>query len=42
MTMIEIHRNLLKLPTPDVREDDEYMHFAKSFAKRQKKLPQRA
>ncbi|XP_046848019.1 uncharacterized protein LOC124441589 [Xenia sp. Carnegie-2017] len=42
MAMLEIAGKLLQEPTPNTSEDDEYMHFAKSFAKRLRKLPERA
>lgn len=45
LAMIQIAEKLLKEPTekqPRVEEDDEELHFAKSLAKRVKKLPERA
>ena len=45
LAMIEIAEKLLQEPsekTPSVDEDDEEMLFARSFAKRLKKLPERA
>ena len=46
LAMIQIAEKLLKepseKPSSDINEDDEHMHFARSFAKRLKKLPERA
>lgn len=44
LAMIQIAEKLLKESSekPSENEDDEYMHFARSFAKRLKKLPERA
>ena len=43
--MIQIAEKLLKepseKPSSDIKEDDELIHFARSFAKRLKKLPKR-
>ena len=46
LAMIRIAEKLLKepseKPSSDINEDDAHMHFAMSFAKRLKKLPERA